>query len=78
MDRSFVRDIQGDGSDAVLVRAIIGLARTLGKAVVAEGVETEAQRDFLRREGCDELQGWLFARDLPADEVPALVQRLSA
>jgi len=78
MDRSFVRDIQGDGSDAVLVRAIIGLARTLGKSVVAEGVETEAQRDFLRREGCDELQGWLFARDLPADEVPALVQRLSA
>jgi len=77
MDRSFVRGIPGGDDDAVLVRAIIGLARTLGKAVVAEGVETEAQRDFLRREGCDELQGWLFARDLPADEVPALVRRLA-
>lgn len=78
MDRSFVRDIQADGGDAVLVRAIIGLAHTLGMAVVAEGVETEAQREFLCHEGCDELQGWLFARDLPADELQSLVQRQSA
>lgn len=76
MDRFFVRGLPADEGDAVLARAIIGLARTLGKAVVAEGVETAAQRDFLHREGCHELQGWLLARELPPDEVPQLARRL--
>ncbi|MCH7342803.1 EAL domain-containing protein [Pelomonas sp. CA6] len=77
MDRAFIQGVTHDEADATLTRAIIGLARTLGKTVVAEGVETEAQRDFLQREGCDELQGWLFARAVPAEEVPALLGRLN-
>ena len=78
MDRAFIQGITHDQADATLTRAVIGLARTLGKTVVAEGVETEAQRDFLCREGCDELQGWLFARAVPAAELPAVLQRLKA
>ncbi|TXI25426.1 MAG: EAL domain-containing protein [Roseateles sp.] len=76
MDRSFIQGITHEAADAMLARAVIGLARTLGKTVVAEGVEQEAQREFLCREGCDELQGWLFSQAVPAEEVPALLQRL--
>lgn len=76
VDRSFVQGVAHEGQDAVLTRAVIGLAKTLGKTVVAEGVEDEAQRDFLQREGCDELQGWLFARAVPAEELPGLLQQL--
>ncbi len=76
MDRSYIQGITEHAQDAVLARAIIGLAKTLGKIVVAEGVETEAQRAFLQQEGCDELQGWLFGRAVPADEIPALLARI--
>lgn len=76
MDRSYIQGITEHAQDAVLARAIIGLAKTLGKIVVAEGVETEAQRAFLQQEGCDELQGWLFGRAVPADEIPALLTRI--
>jgi diguanylate cyclase (GGDEF)-like protein len=61
IDRSFIGGLPGDGRDAGIVRAILQMARALGKRVVAEGVETEAQRDFLRAEGCDLGQGWLYA-----------------
>ncbi len=77
MDRAFIRGVTHDEADAMLVRAIIGLARTLGKTVVAEGVETEAQRRFLQQEGCDELQGWLFSPAVPAEQIPALLRRLA-
>lgn len=76
MDRAFIQGITHDADDAMLARAIIGLARTLGKTVIAEGVEQEEQRRFLCHEGCDELQGWLFSRAVPADELPELVRRL--
>lgn len=76
IDRSFVQGVMQDEQDAVLTRAVIGLAKTLGKTVVAEGVEDEAQRAFLQREGCDELQGWLFSRAVPAEQVPALLRQL--
>ncbi|MFH7041660.1 putative bifunctional diguanylate cyclase/phosphodiesterase [Paucibacter sp. JuS9] len=76
MDRSYIQGITEHAQDAVLARAIIGLAKTLGKIVVAEGVETEAQRTFLQQEGCDELQGWLFGRAVPAEEIPALLARI--
>ncbi len=69
IDRSFVRDITEDPQDATLVRAIIGMAHTLGMRVVAEGVETEAQHGFLRAEDCDLLQGYLFGRPRPIDEI---------
>lgn len=61
IDRSFVAGLPGDGSDAGIVRAIVQMARALGKTVTAEGVETEPQRRFLQEAGCDEFQGFLYA-----------------
>ncbi len=65
IDRAFIRDVIDNDQDATLVRAIIGLAHTLGMNVVAEGVETAEQHSFLRKEGCDLLQGYLFGRPSP-------------
>jgi diguanylate cyclase (GGDEF)-like protein/PAS domain S-box-containing protein len=60
IDRSFVRGVPGDSGNAAIARAIVMLARSLGMATIAEGVETEAQRDFLVDLGCEQLQGQLF------------------
>lgn len=68
IDRSFVADIPGNEEDQAIVIAIIELARAMRLSVTAEGVETEAQRVFLARHGCTELQGYLAAPALPADE----------
>jgi diguanylate cyclase len=67
IDRSFVRDLPGDEDDRVLVRAIVQLATALGIRVVAEGVETALQREFLERIGCGVLQGYLIGRPMPAE-----------
>ena len=67
IDQSFVRAMGSEPDGAVIVDAIINLAHRLGLKVIAEGVETEAQRDSLRHRGCDELQGYLFSRPLPAE-----------
>lgn len=69
IDQAFVRDIVTDPDDAEIVAAIIGLARNLGLDVIAEGVESEAQLDCLRRRGCGKAQGYHFARPLPAAEL---------
>jgi diguanylate cyclase (GGDEF)-like protein len=74
IDRSFVSGLPGDDSDAGIVRAILQMARALGMQVIAEGVETEAQRQFLQDEGCQEFQGWLFA---PALDSLSFEQRLA-
>jgi diguanylate cyclase (GGDEF)-like protein/PAS domain S-box-containing protein len=74
IDRGFVKDIETDPDDAVIVAATIALAHSLGLAVVAEGVETEAQRDFLRSKNCEEAQGYLFARPMPLAQFEALVR----
>ncbi len=73
IDRSFVRDVTTDPDDAVIVRAIVTLAHSLGLAVVAEGVEEVAQAAFLRHVKCNELQGYYFSRPLPAEAVERLL-----
>ncbi|MBV8604106.1 MAG: EAL domain-containing protein, partial [Pelomonas sp.] len=64
IDRSFIQGLPGDASDAGIVNAVIQMGRALRLQVIAEGVETDAQRDFLARLGCDEYQGFLFAQAL--------------
>jgi diguanylate cyclase (GGDEF)-like protein len=74
IDRSFVRDIPFSEDDAALVAAIIELARGLRMRVIAEGVETEAQLDYLRRRGCDEVQGHVYAQAASGAEVERLLR----
>ncbi len=73
IDRSFVSELTEDANDAAIVKAIILMAHTLGLQVVAEGVETREQHRFLCGNGCDHLQGFLYARPLPADEISQLM-----
>jgi diguanylate cyclase (GGDEF)-like protein len=77
IDRSFVRDLSDDESDRVLVKAIVQLAHTLDISVVAEGVETTEQRDFLRQIGCNVLQGYLISRPQPAEAFERFVADLA-
>ena len=72
IDRAFVADVTS-GDDAAITLAIINLGHSLGLRVVAEGVETAAQHEFLRNHGCDEMQGFFFSKPVPADETDALL-----
>ena len=74
IDKTFVRDITTDQDDATIVSAIIAMARSLRLKVVAEGVETQEQFDFLRAQGCDAMQGYFFSKPLPADKILNLLQ----
>ncbi len=71
LDRSLVRTLPDDGEDVAIVQAIIDTSHALGLGVVAEGVETEAQRSLLAALGCDEAQGYLFSQPLPEDQFRA-------
>jgi diguanylate cyclase (GGDEF)-like protein/PAS domain S-box-containing protein len=73
IDRSFVRDIPADGDDAAIVGAIIALARSMDIKVVAEGVETESQAEFLDRSGCDFAQGYFFSPPVAPEEIRKLL-----
>ncbi len=75
VDQSFVRDLSDDPNDTAIVLAIIGLGKTLGMAVLAEGVETRAQLAFLRQANTDSIQGYLFSRPLPERDFVALVRQ---
>ncbi len=73
IDQSFVRDVTSDADDAAIAQAVITLGHTLDLRVIAEGVETAEQLAFLRRNHCDEMQGYLFGRPMPADEFTKLL-----
>jgi diguanylate cyclase (GGDEF)-like protein/PAS domain S-box-containing protein len=75
IDQSFVRDILSDSNDAVIVNVIISMAHGLGLKVVAEGVETEAQCEFLRTSVCDEIQGYFFSRPISATAIEDLFKQ---
>ena len=78
IDQSFVRDITEDPEDKAIVGAIISMARSLGIRTIAEGVETQAQLDYLQEEGCDEVQGYLFSKPMTADTFESYIIEAAA
>lgn len=75
IDRSFVQNVTHDLNDAAITRAIVALAHGLDLAVIAEGVETLEQANFLKLNGCDEMQGFYFSRPVPADELAKILRQ---
>jgi diguanylate cyclase (GGDEF)-like protein len=75
IDRGFVRDLERDSDDAAIVSAIVALGQALGLRIVAEGVETGSQQDFLTQLGCDSLQGYLLGHPLPAERFMVEIHR---
>ena len=75
IDQSFVRDIPDDEEDIAITKAIIALGKSLKFKIIAEGVETQAQKDFMIENGCDLMQGYFFSKPLPAHEITGLLSR---
>ncbi len=74
IDRTFVRDMENNSTDAAITSAIISMGNSLDLKVIAEGVETEGQFDMLREKNCDEMQGYLFSKPIPVEDVAALLR----
>ncbi|SHJ34842.1 PAS domain S-box-containing protein/diguanylate cyclase (GGDEF) domain-containing protein [Malonomonas rubra DSM 5091] len=77
IDRSFIKDLPLDTEDGAITQAIIGVGRSLKHKVIAEGVETLEQQNYLRDEGCDQMQGFYFSRPLPPEELVELLEQNS-
>ena len=77
IDQSFIRGLPDDVDDVAIVRAIIALGRSMQLTIIAEGVETQAQQDFLAKEGCEQIQGYIVSVPLSADEFAASFLRMS-
>jgi EAL domain-containing protein (putative c-di-GMP-specific phosphodiesterase class I) len=75
VDRSFVTGVDQNRGSLAIIRAVIGLGTALGLSVIAEGVETEAELEVLRREKCAEIQGYLLSRPVPVEELPEVMTR---
>ena len=73
IDRSFVGDIRAEQGDASIINAIVAMARGLRLDLIAEGVETRTQLRYLKSQGCTEVQGYIFSRPVPADELHAML-----
>lgn len=75
IDRSFVQGLPANANDVAIVKTIISMAHSLNQRVIAEGVETKEQLEFLRANGCDAIQGYYFSKPLPADDLASLLMR---
>jgi EAL domain-containing protein (putative c-di-GMP-specific phosphodiesterase class I) len=75
VDRSFIRDLATDSEDKAITSAIIAMGKTLSLTVVAEGVETAEQQEFLRGQACDEMQGYYFSKPIAPDDFAALLRK---
>ena len=77
IDRSFIQELPGNQDDAAITKAIVSMAHSLGLAIVAEGVETTEQMEFLRENGCTVSQGFFFGRAVPPEQIAGLVKSIS-
>jgi EAL domain-containing protein (putative c-di-GMP-specific phosphodiesterase class I) len=75
IDRSFIKGLPDDGDDAAIINAILAMARHLHLEVIAEGVETEQQKDYLLFQQCTSMQGYLFSRPLPAEDLASFARQ---
>jgi EAL domain-containing protein (putative c-di-GMP-specific phosphodiesterase class I) len=78
IDKEFIDDLAHDVDDAAITSTIIAMGHSLGLIVVAEGVENHEQAEFLRRHGCDEIQGFWLARPMPSDQLRAFLHQHAA
>jgi len=74
IDQSFIRDIPDDEDDMAITKAIIALGKSLNLKLIAEGVETQAQKEFLMQNGCEQIQGYLYSRPIPAEDIEKMLE----